>query len=145
MTEKRVERVEAPTVDLDKLSAADLAEALAGAGVILHSDETVGGACESLIVARRLYNLAMFALQERAPEVNCDANQQAVLIDAMKKKSAEPFERIALLQQLEVTIIPWLKKEITKERLRSLLENPPQDSTHESRNGKKNGRSRGCK
>ena len=80
----------------------------------------VGNACINLVIARRLYNVALQSLNRAMDDLQKEQAIELFLIDAMKHQAAIEFTREDLLDHLSKSTLPWLVAEINSEKDREL-------------------------
>ena len=98
------------------LTEEDVARIKATALKVLQSDIGVHNACVNLVFARRLYNVALQALNRRMDELSKEQAVELFLIESMKHSSSAEFTREELLDQFTRSTLPWLTSEIKEEK-----------------------------
>lgn len=101
-----------------ELTEEDVARIKATALKLIQNDVGVHNACVNLTFARRLYNVALQALNRRMDELEKEQGVELFLIESMKHQSAQEFTREELLDQLSRSTLPWLTAEIAEEKAR---------------------------
>lgn len=85
---------------------------------VLKNDEQVLGAYVNVVLAYRLYNTALQAMQRRLGDLNKSRTVEQYLLGAAKHQAKAEFTREELLDNLTRSALPWLAAEIHEQNRR---------------------------
>lgn len=103
-----------------EMSEADVAKVKTTALALLQGDISVHNACINLVIARRLYNVALQALNRSMDRLQKEQAVELFLVEAMKHQAAQEFTRADLLDQFSRSTLPWLSTELREEKDREI-------------------------
>lgn len=103
---------------LTDLSADQLKQAGEKAAALLSEDREVNMAAAAIITSLQLYSTARFALHRQLTALGhrWEDGLEACILEAMKAKGQQPFERGPLLEKVTTVITLFLQAEVARER-----------------------------
>lgn len=85
---------------------------------LVEKDIRIQAACYTLVIAQRLYNVGLQALNRRMDELEIPQAVEVTLVESMKHAARKEFTREEVFSKLQQHTMPWLAAEVQEAKVR---------------------------